>query len=93
MGNSLRASLLRDFYSRKQNFRLNRSAFSKLIRSSSTDVPMDFEVKELQVDVPGWLTNEIANFNFIAVGIIVMAFNRPQAKNALSRNLMAQVSG
>ena len=90
MGNSLRRSLLRD-YSRKQNLHSNCSAFCKLIRSISTDVPMDFEVKELQADVPGCLINKMAVFNSITIGIIVMAFNRPQAKNALSRNLMAQV--
>ena len=59
LGNSLRGSLLRD-HSRKQNLHfmsspcgLNHSAFSKLIRSSSTDTPVDLEVKELQDDVPG----------------------------------------
>ena len=56
MVNSSRGTLLRG-HSRKQNLHfmspcVNRST-CKLIRSSSTDAPVDFEVKELQDDVPG----------------------------------------
>ena len=59
MGNSLRASLLRDC-SRKQTLhfmsstRANCSTLDKLTRSlSSADTPVDFEVKELEGDIPG----------------------------------------
>lgn len=57
MGNCPRGSLLRG-YSRKQNLHFMSSACvnrytCKLIRSSSTEAPVDFEVKELQDDVPG----------------------------------------
>ena len=59
MGNSLKGSLLRG-HSRKQN-RLhfmsspcvNHSTCKLIRRSGSTDAPVDFEVKELQDDVPG----------------------------------------
>jgi len=36
--------------------------------------------------------NEFVRFLFV-LGIAVCAFNRPQTRNALSRNIVAQVSG
>ena len=58
MGISLKGSLLRG-HSRKQNFHfmsspcINHSTYKLIRRSGSTDAPVDFEVKELQDDVPG----------------------------------------